>query len=80
MIVVLDNYPNLFPDLRLDGPDFRLLRSYLKSSSPPGSARSAKIVFEETVNHFRNNLIERIRLSRLDSSNRASAGCLVESP
>ena len=57
MIVVLDT-TETFSDLRLDGPNFRLLKSYLNRTR--SRLAVPQIVYEETVNHFREQLSERI--------------------
>lgn len=53
MIVVLDT-TETFSDLRLDGPNFKLLRAYLHDTS--SALAVPHIVFEETANHFRERL------------------------
>ena len=58
MIVVLDT-TEMFDDLRLDGPRFQLLEAYFKSDASRLAIPS--IVFEETVNHFRERLAKNCR-------------------
>jgi hypothetical protein len=57
MIVVLDT-TETFSDLRLDGPNFRLLKAYLTRTR--SRLAIPQIVVEETVNHYREQLAERI--------------------
>jgi PIN domain len=58
MIVVFDT-TETFTDLRLEGPSFRLLAAYLYGTA--SSLAVPKIVFEETVNHFRERLAKHVR-------------------
>ena len=53
MIVVLDT-TETFSDFRLEGPAFRLLEGYLARTR--SELAIPEIVFEETVNHFREQL------------------------
>jgi hypothetical protein len=53
MIVVLDT-TETFNDLRLDGTNFKLLKKYLHDTS--SKLAIPRVVFEETVNHFREKL------------------------
>src|SRR4051812_2366816 len=52
-LIVLDT-TETFGDVRLEGPDYAFLRSYV--SHHPASLVFPQIVVEETVNHFREKL------------------------
>ena len=56
-LIVLDT-TETFGDVRLEGPDFAFLRSYV--SRHPVSLVIPQIVVEETINHFREQLEEAI--------------------
>lgn len=58
MIVVFDT-TETFTDLRLEGPNFKLLKAYLKDTS--STLALPQIVVEETVNHFRERLGKHVR-------------------
>lgn len=68
MIVVLDT-TETFNDLRLDGPNFKLLRTYLHDTS--SQVALPYVVFEETSNHFR------VKLSKAIKSHKDSV-CEIE--
>lgn len=55
MIVVLDT-TETFADLRLEGPNFRMLKAYL--SRTRSRLAIPQIVVEETINHYREKLAE----------------------
>jgi hypothetical protein len=57
MIVVLDT-TETFADLRLDGPNFRMLKAYF--SRTRSRLAIPQIVVEETTNHYREQLAERM--------------------
>lgn len=57
MIVVLDT-TETFADLRLDGPNFRMLKAYLARTR--SRLAIPQIVVEETINHYREQLAERM--------------------
>jgi hypothetical protein len=57
MIVVLDT-TETFADLRLDGPNFRMLKAYLSRTRSRLSI--PQIVVEETINHYREKLAESV--------------------
>lgn len=58
MIVVLDT-TETFNDLRLEGPNFKLLKTYLHDTST--TLAIPRVVFEETVNHFREKLTKSVK-------------------
>ncbi|TNV71596.1 hypothetical protein FGO68_gene15040 [Halteria grandinella] len=55
MIVIFDT-TEFYTNLRLEGPNYMLLRTYLNKTSTIFVV--PKIVFEETVNHFRERLLK----------------------
>lgn len=57
MIIVIDT-TETFTDLRLDGPNFKLLKAYVSRTSSHFFVPS--VVFEETVNHFREKLASHV--------------------
>ena len=61
-LIVLDT-TETFGDLRLEGPDFAFLRSYI--SLHPVTLVVPQIVVEETINHFREQLEEAIAKAKL---------------
>lgn len=58
MIVVFDT-TETYTDLRMEGPSFQLLKAYLNRTS--STLAVPAIVFEETVNHFRERLAKNVR-------------------
>ena len=74
MIVVLDT-TETFSDIRLDGPNCQLLKTYLTRTR--SRLAIPQIVVEETINHFREQLAERIESA--SSSHRDIGRMLGES-
>lgn len=58
MIIVFDT-TETFRDLRMEGPNFRMMQAYMSATS--STLAVPQIVFEETVNHFRERLSKSVQ-------------------